>query len=225
MTSCGLYLPRFCASPYNRTFALMLGIMLALAPQAGAQTWTQLHNLPPVGISTALLLTDGTVMAQESSCSNGNWWRLTPDNTGSYVNGTWTQMASLPAGYIPLYYGSAVLPDGRLIISGGEYNGCSFAFSTIGAIYDPAVNSWTSLTGPPGESQVGDASGIVLPNGTFMLAPCCSFPSYLLNPSNLTWTQTGSNKADNNDEDGWTLVPNGKVMRINTKNGTNAELY
>jgi hypothetical protein len=24
------------------------------------------------------------------------WWRLTPDNNGNYINGTWTQLASLP---------------------------------------------------------------------------------------------------------------------------------
>jgi len=81
---------------FNHAFAITLALALTLTPGAGAQTWTQLHNLPPVGISTALLLTDGTVMAQDSSCSNGNWLRLTPDNTGSYVNGTWKQMASLP---------------------------------------------------------------------------------------------------------------------------------
>jgi len=34
-----------------------------------------------------------------------------PDEFGSYVNGTWTQLASTPAGYSPLYHSSAVLPD------------------------------------------------------------------------------------------------------------------
>jgi len=38
------------------------------------------------------------------------------------VNGTWLQLASLPPGYSPLYFASAVLPDGRLIVEGGEFN-------------------------------------------------------------------------------------------------------
>ena len=38
-----------------------------------------------------LLLTDGTVMCQEP---NGTaWWRLTPDEWGDYVNGTWSPLA------------------------------------------------------------------------------------------------------------------------------------
>ena len=72
-------------------------------------------------------LTDGQVLVQEENPSNaagtGNWWVLTPDSSGSYQNGTWSQVESMPSGYAPQYYASAVLPDGRLVIEGGEYNG------------------------------------------------------------------------------------------------------
>jgi hypothetical protein len=47
-------------------------------------------------------------MLADNGCQD--WWKLTPDNTGSYLNGTWTQLASLPPGYSPLYHSSAVLP-------------------------------------------------------------------------------------------------------------------
>ena len=47
--------------------------------------------------------------------------------TGNYANGTWSQLASLPVingtQYAPLYFASAVLPDGRVLIMGGEFNG------------------------------------------------------------------------------------------------------
>ena len=88
--------------------------------------WQLLTNQPPVldhtdcGPGNPILLTDGTVMVQDNGCQD--WWKLTPDEFGSYVNGTWTQLASLPDGYSPLYHSSAVLPDGRVIIEGGEYN-------------------------------------------------------------------------------------------------------
>ena len=65
-----------------------------------------------------MLLTDGTVLVQDSCATD--WWRLTPDQHGSYVNGTWTQVASLPTDYAPYSNSSAVLPDGRLIIEGGD---------------------------------------------------------------------------------------------------------
>src|SRR6476660_6343033 len=104
----------------NRILAAGLGVLLAFAALAGAQTWTPLVHQPTFSASTALLLTDGTVVVQATE--SGAWWRLTPDNTGSYINGTWSQLASMPAGYGPLYYASAVLPDGRVIVEGGEYN-------------------------------------------------------------------------------------------------------
>jgi hypothetical protein len=57
-----------------------------------------------------LLLTDGTVLVHDNC--GADWWKLTPDIHGGYVGGSWRRIASLPAGYKPLYFGSAVLPDG-----------------------------------------------------------------------------------------------------------------
>ena len=96
---------------------------LAPAETPSAGSWTTLTNSPGVTLQNALLLTDGTVIASQE-CT-GNWYRLTPDQTGGYINGTWSQIASLPSGYAPLFHGSGVLPDGRVIIEGGEYNGVS----------------------------------------------------------------------------------------------------
>jgi hypothetical protein len=55
---------------------------------------------------------------------------------------------------------------------------------------------------------------VVLPNGTFMLASKLSRQQALLDPKTLTWTLTGMNKATVNSEEGWTLLPNGKVLTI-----------
>src|SRR5580704_3507044 len=93
-------------------FALVLS--LSFATSANGQSWQPLSHPPTFNANTALLLTDGTVMVQ--AYLTGDWWRLTPDNTGSYINGTWSQLASMPSGYGPLYYASAVLPDGRVVI-------------------------------------------------------------------------------------------------------------
>jgi hypothetical protein len=156
---------------------------------------------------------------------------LTPDNTGSYADGTWTQIASLPPGYAPLYHSSAVLPDGRVIIMGGEYNVVDGVFFTPiwtaqGAIYDPIANVWTPVAPPPFFSfknlpapaplmqTIGDAQSVVLPNGVYMQADCCTKQQALLNSKTLTWTPTGSGKFDDNDEEGWTLLPNGEVLTV-----------
>src|SRR5712691_2021057 len=92
----------------GRFFFLIIGAMAAWVAWPGAETaqgqrlgisgwqeaatarWQRLINQPPFDTDTALLLTDGTVMTHEYNSSN--WWRLTPDITGSYRNGTWSQL-------------------------------------------------------------------------------------------------------------------------------------
>jgi hypothetical protein len=176
------------------------------------------------GAGTAMLMTDGTVMIQDNMSS---WYRLTPDNTGSYINGTWSTAPSLPSGYGPLYFSSAILPDGRLIVNGGEYNFDRQTETNLGAIYDPLANTWTSVAAPSGWGSIGDAPNTVLPNGTLMMGSCCSSAQALLDAQTLTWTPTGSGKADPNSEEGWTLLPTGNVLTVDVLNNTpeQSELY
>lgn len=238
--------------------------LIVRAPSA-ASPWQALNNPPPFttnacnqgypGAANPLLLTDGTVIIQDAGCPD--WWRLTPDSSGSYANGTWTQIASLPATYAPLYHSSAVLPDGRVIIMGGEYNyyqGVYFVpiWTAEGAIYDPLADTWTSVAPPPFfdvvetvlpapfapiyAQTIGDAESVVLANGTYMQADCCTRQSALLDAKSLTWTPTGKGKYDTNDEEGWNLLPSGEVLDVDAyvpippffpyiPTGTNSELY
>ena len=72
-----------------------------------------------------LLLGDGSVLGHQEP-TRPTFWRLVPDSTGSYVNGTWSPIAVMPTingvAYKPDYYASGLLPDGRMMIEGGEYN-------------------------------------------------------------------------------------------------------
>jgi hypothetical protein len=209
--------------------------IVASAVLAPNSPWQLLTNQPPVidytdcGPGNPILLTDGTVMLQDDGCQD--WWKLTPDQFGNYVNGTWTQLASTPAGYSPLYHSTAVLPDGRVIIEGGEYNFLQAVWTNLGAIYNPLTDAWTMISPPAGWSTIGDAQGVVLSNGTFMQANCCTTESALLNPATLTWTPTGSGKFDVYDEEGWTLLPNRRVLTVDAyvfaydARGTNSEIY
>jgi PASTA domain/Divergent InlB B-repeat domain len=179
--------------------------------------WQQLTNAPPFNPGVMLLLTDGRVMVQNTD-DLGKWWLLTPDAHGGYARGTWTQPASLPAGYTPLYAADAVLPDGRLILEGGEYNGGQLVETNKGAIYDPVANAWQAIAAPKGAAAIGDAPSVVLADGSFMLGPAEGMlpnaEEAILDPSTLTWTPTGSGKADNNGEEGFTLLPNGHVLTV-----------
>ena len=200
---------------------------------ATKSAWTPLTNQQNFfdGAANPVLLTDGTVLVQDAAFPD--WWRLSPDENGSYVNGTWTQIASTDPGYSPLYHSSAVLPDGRMIIEGGEYllsldqTTLNSVWTAQGAIYDPLADTWTPVAPPPFFTgfgpfvqTIGDAQSVVLANGTYMQANCCSTQAALLDASSLTWTATGTGKFDLNDEEGWTLLPNRKVLAVDAYVGS-----
>ena len=216
-----------------RMLGFATGVLLAAAGMSSAQSWQPLAHQPSFTAGHALLLTDGTVMVHHEDPNDGfsEWWKLTPDINGSYVNGTWTQLASLASNYGPLFFASAVLPDGRVIVEGGEQNFAQYVWTNKGAIYDPMANVWTPMNPPSGWGTIGDAQSVVLSNGTFMMANCCTSQAALLNAATLTWTPTGSGKFDENDEEGWTLLPGGKVLTVDAyvgmfdPNGTNSEIY
>jgi hypothetical protein len=197
-----------------------------------ASPWTPLQNPPPFGTpGTMLLESNGTVLVHDEPDNNTTggttaWWKLTPDSHGSYIDGTWSKIASMPAGYTPLYFASAILPDGRMIVEGGEYIGENAVWSNRGAIYNPVTNRWASVAPPPGWTNIGDAASDVLNNGTFMLQhpcnTCLTDPNLtvddaLLNARTLKWRVIpGTGKNDPNDEEGWTLEPSGQLLTVDT---------
>ena len=118
-------------------------IKIIRVPNTGG-TWSRVTSPPRslTGAGATLLLTDGTVLVHSEQGNLSDSYTLTPDIYGSYVTGTWAQTDSIPAsfGYAPLYFASAVLPDGRVIIEGGEYNlnNTNLVDTNLGAIYDPS---------------------------------------------------------------------------------------
>jgi hypothetical protein len=208
-----------------------------LAP-AQASPWKPLKNAPPFDPGTMLLASDGTVLVHAEPPAGGTsrWYKLTPDSKGSYVAGTWSQLPSMPGGYNPLYFASAILPDGRMIVEGGEYLGGNPTWTNKGAIYNPVTNTWRSVAPPTGWSNIGDAQSNVLANGTFMLSQACqnctsSSPiltttDALFNATGLNWTTlSGQGKNDPNDEEGWTLEPNGQLLTVDTWLTPTTELF
>ncbi|HEX3432124.1 MAG TPA: hypothetical protein VHT03_14690 [Rhizomicrobium sp.] len=207
-------------------FTLVVTLLLAALPFAArAQTLTNLQNQPPDGAVVTMLMTDGTVIAQ--GYNESDWWKLTPDNTGSYKNGTWKQLASLASNYQPYAMAEAVLADGRLVISGGEYNFGNLVFTNLGAIYDPLADTWTPIDPPKGWCCIGDAPSIVLADGRFVIGyKFTDNRMAALDPSTLKWSPlTSLDKNGILAEEGWVLLPNDTFLTIDVKAHPRSERY
>lgn len=185
-----------------------------------AGTWSTLTNSPPAAIATMLLLTDGSVLAQ--GVSTNKWYRLRPDSNGNYANGTWTTLAS--SVHAPLYYASGVLRDGRVIVSGGEYDAGAFAWLVNNEMYDPVANTWTTLPNPVGWTKIGDAPGCVLPDGRFMVGEVGRRSSAIYDPVTNSWTDA-ADKINSVGEESWSLLPDGTIHAVDCSNPPNAEKY
>jgi hypothetical protein len=207
-----------------RRFFLAVLVTFTISVVATAQTLKSLTHQPPNGAGIGFVLTDGTVLFQGNSLSA--WYTLTPDNTGSYLNGTWKKVGSLPTGYVPDAFASAVLADGRVVIAGGEYNNNQFALTNLCAIYDPKTSAWTALAAPSTWSYIGDSPSVVLPNGKFLVGNKLTKQLEQLDPVTLTWSMLpATGKSDFNAEEGWTLMPDTSILTFDVKNAPNSERY
>jgi uncharacterized repeat protein (TIGR01451 family) len=231
--------------------ALFFVILVGCAGVSHAQ-WTGLANPFPSGFAQhCLLLTDGTVMCHEAGTNR--WHRLKPDINGSYQNGSWDvpgfTVANMPNGtdtttagsgcapcvYAPLFFASAVLPDGRVVVIGGEYNTNGQTWTNIGFLYNPVTNTWSSQltvpgtftgTGGAGTEGIGDAQSVILPNGTMLLATTSGTDIASFNPATLTFTALNpTGKDDGNDEENWNILPNGRVLTVDSTIGQRSEVY
>ena len=182
-------------------------------------TWIKLNNNPGFAAGTMLLLTDGTVMCQESG--GVRWSKLTPDDSGSYINGTWTPLA--PMLNTRLYYASAVLRDGRVIVCGGEYSNAGSETNKC-EIYDPVSDTWTALAPPAGWTNVGDAAACLLPDGRLLMGYYQGVKTAIFDPVAGTWS-AGPDKGDSASEETWTLLPDGTVLTVQCSNVPFAEKY
>ncbi len=181
---------------FLRARALPLaGVAAAFALLADARSahagWT--HIVPTNGQANeqAMLLTDGSVLAQDGAQTK-SWSRLTPDSSGSYVNGKWSAVQSSTTGR--LYGPSWVLKNGSVWVAGGEYINGGSDMPTDGdhntiETFDPTANpnadgtpgvgAWT--VGPDSlfTTQIGD-TGAMLSDGRILLSSYLGSQTLLL---------------------------------------------
>jgi hypothetical protein len=186
---------------------------MLLAGRADAVgSWTKLNQTNGNNLGHMLLLTDGTVMVQNGT--NAGWYRLIPDNTGSYVNGSWSNMASMSFGR--QFYSSDVLQDGRVFIAGGEHPSDGNQ-GTNATIYDPWTNGWSSV--PSEGVGFDDAVSVLLPNGDVLEGPVAwgPFPQWvtvIYDPTTDSWLPNPPSSMAYQEEVSWVKLPDNSILTI-----------
>jgi len=213
--------------------ALPLTQQVSHADVQNVGTWQQLKNVPQFNPNHQILLTDGSVLfADNGPTQSGspNWYILKPDSHGSYINGSWKKVASMPNGYAPENAGSGVLPDGRVIVVGGDMNGSpAYVGENLMSIYDPVADKWTMIDPPNGGlgqfATISDAPSVSLSDGTFLFGPSGNGSTRdtdqqqvaLLDLTTLKWKIIDSGaRVGMNPEAGFNLLPNGNILTIPT---------
>ena len=203
---------------------IVSAVLLAMVSLAGAQSWTTLTHSAPAPVGPMLQLRDGRILFHEDQGGDArNWWVLTPDANGSYVNGTWSSGGSMPATYSPFFFGSQTLLDrGTVVVEGGEYNFGQAVWTNLGArlTYSGSNFTWVANNPPAGWTTIGDAQSVILPNGVYMQANCCTKQTALYNGPN-SWLAGGNVLAVRNDESGYTLLSNDKVLMVDVQRNAN----
>ena len=194
------------------TFILTLLTLLAVS---NAGTWTPLVRTAPNTVGLMVLMSDGTVMAQNN---NGTaFYRLTPDSTGSYVNGTWSTPQAMNSSR--LYCGTQVLKDGRLFMAGGEYG----TGGATAEVYNPLTNVWT-LT-PASGHTFSDSNSTILPDGRVLIALVEGTlrSTLLYDPVANTWSNGPTCNGIHN-ESVWVKLPDDSILMVDRLT-TNSERY
>ena len=238
-------LPTIHNRPNHFVAQIVLWICLGIASvfsfgSFAAGVWTPLANPAPDGVELMLLLPDGTVMVADQPGGNdfsASWFLLTPDNHGSYVNGSWSLLSDMND--TRLDFASIILTNGQVFVAGGEY-GTGFATSEV---YDPLADTWTYLPVPAslldptlpspevGENQgFYDAIAKILPSGQVLIAPDGANiygGTLLFNPSTSSWSagpRTIKKVYPDQAEASWVKLPDDSILTVDPSS-TNSERY
>ena len=190
-----------------------------------AGVWSPLVN-SVVGAETMMLLTDGSVMVHTGGGISNTWSKLTPSQSGSYIDGRVTTLS--PMRESRLYFPSTVLPSGKVHVIGGEYAG-GFGFpnyDNTAEIYDPVTNRWSAAASFP-EPAFGDTPTSLLRDGRILAGSPFNDNTYLYDPDTNLWEFAAKKlRNDNSVEETWVALPNGNVLSYDVwTDGLSAQYY
>ncbi len=202
---------------------LILHLICSSFGMTGQSTWTANSTPSPYRSGgLMLLLSDGSVLCKGSEGGSdgfGNlWFKLKPDPSGNYQNGTWSIAASMRD--TRLYFSSQVMKNGKVYVAGGEYG------TGIGTaeMYDPLTNSWNIL--PAGTSHhFSDANSEILDDGRILQADLAGSAkqTFLYNPQTNSYS-SGPTCLGIHNESTWIKLPDNSILFVDLFS-TSSERY
>ena len=203
---------------FSKFSILLIVLTMMFTAQIFAQgTWTPLANVAPdPNNGVMLLMTDGTILCHTTAggpLGDGTIFdRLTPDSTGSYINGTWSQIA--PMARERYSFSSAVLKDGRVYAAGGEYGTDGTQNGSHGEVYDITTNTWIQAIGPG--AVMSDGNCKLLDNGKILQALVdvpMPVSTVIYDPATNAYV-TGPPTINGQNESMWLKLPDNSVLFV-----------
>ena len=195
----------------------------AAAPALGSfAAVSNINSLPgTTGIGTMLLLPDGSIMATGGQDGFANqWYRLTPDTSGNYADGTWHALASSNIGR--LFFGSVVMQNGDVMVLGGEDTN----------IANLAISSVVGTAGGPITVTTQNPLPTDLQSGTVSITGVTGFPTNPLFNNNgntinagFTFTVTGANTFTLNGTNGIVGTSNANTGTFTVGDTNTGEIF
>ena len=179
-------------------------------------TWTGTHSMTQARFfHTVTLLTNGLVLVTGGATNVFDASSAT-SSTELYnpSTGTWTVTGSMHTARYT--HTATLLPNGRVLVAGGQGTNASPNITASAEIYDPATGLWTAINSMI--IQRNSHTATLLTNGQVLVAggevtnsTLVTSESELFNPTNGTWTQTGFMTVPLAFHT-TTLLPNGQVL-------------
>lgn len=202
------------AGGFNRNTRSALSTAELYDPATG--TWTATDSLAiPRNNHTATLLLNGKVLVAGGAPDSSGYSSLSSAEVYDPDAGTWTAISSMS--YARQYPTATLLPDGRVLVTGGADVGY---FISSAEIYDPATGIWRA-TGALGSAR-GIHTATLLPDGKVLAAGgnhnspnapaiVALSSAEVYDPATGTWTASGSLNAFRATHTA-TLLPSGQVL-------------
>ncbi|MCI0152455.1 putative Ig domain-containing protein [Paraburkholderia sediminicola] len=209
-------------------------------PQATGGEITQFSVSPTLPAGLSLDTQTGVISGTPASLQAQTSYTVTGSNAAGAAQaqvqiavvavGEWLPADSMATARV--YQTATLLPDGKVLVAGGQHTGGGPVVLSSAELYDPAGDTWSATGNMANARELHTAT--LLPDGKVLVAGGSGVGSNTLasaelyDPASGTWSATGSMTTAPVPGFTATLLPNGKVLVVGADDFTGdsvVELY